>query len=58
MQFTVYQSAKGQGEMSVKTAIALIEEETAEGLEGLDENGLCVWVPFEPVDASNVKQYE
>ena len=58
MQFTVYQSAKGQGEMSVKTAIALIEEETAEGLEGLDENGLSVWVPFEPVDASNVKQYE
>ena len=57
MQFTVYQSASGQGEMSVKTAIALATKGTAKGLDGLDDTGTIVWVPFEPVDASNVKNY-
>lgn len=57
MQFTAYQSAAGQGEMCVKTAIALAKKGTAKGLEGLNEDGTIVWVPFEPVDASNVKDY-
>ncbi len=58
MQFTVYQSAAGQGEMSVKTAVALSTHGTAKGIEGLTEDGTTVWVPFEKVDASNVKNYQ
>ena len=57
MQFTVFQSASGQGLKSIETAVALIKTGTAESVEGLDEDGLCVWVPFEPVDASNVSDY-
>ncbi len=58
MQFTVYQSASGQGEMSVKTAKAIATTGTAKGLEGLTDDGTTVWVPFEKVDKTNVKNYQ
>ncbi len=58
MQFTAYQSAAGQGEMGIKTAIALATKGSAKGLEGLNDEGTIVWVPFEPVTASNVKDYQ
>ena len=58
MQFTVYQSAAGQGEMGIKTAIALATKGSAKGLEGLSDDGTIVWVPFEPVNSSNVKDYQ
>lgn len=57
MQFTVFQSASGQGKSAIECAKALATKGTAEGLEGLTDDGLYIWVPFEKVDASNVKNY-
>ena len=58
MQFTVYQSAVGQGDAAIKTAIALAKKGTAAGVEGLTKDGLYVWVPYVPVDKSNVDSFK
>lgn len=57
MQFTVFQSAKGQAHMAVQVVEQVVKNGQVEGLEGLTEDGLYVWVPFEPVTSSNVKDY-
>ena len=57
MQFTVYQSATDQGKMALAAAKALATTGTCDGIEGLSEDGLCIWVPFEKVDATNVSDY-
>ena len=57
MQFTVYQSGKGQGEAAVEMAIRLAGNGDPEEMEGISEDGKYVWVDFEKVDGSNVTQY-
>lgn len=58
MAFTVYQSGAGQGKMIIETAIAVASGSDVTKLEGATKDGLYVWVPFEKVDSSNVKDYE
>ena len=58
MAFTVYQSGTGQGKMAIETAIAIVNGSDVTKLEGATKDGLYVWVPFEKVDSSNVKDYE
>ncbi|MBO4910852.1 MAG: substrate-binding domain-containing protein [Lachnospiraceae bacterium] len=58
MQFTVYQSAVGQGAAAIELSIALAKKGTAAGIEGLTDDGLYVWVPYVPVDKSNVNSFK
>lgn len=58
MAFTVCQSATGQGEYLVKAAARISQGDTLDGLKYLADNHKYVWVPFEKVDSSNVKDYE
>ena len=53
MQFTVYQSASGQGEACIEAAIALSKQGTIKDVEYVTDDHMYVWVPFSPVDKSN-----
>ena len=53
MQFTVYQSAKGQGAACVDAAIALAKKGTTKDVQYVTDDLRYVWVPFEPVDKNN-----
>lgn len=57
MAFTVYQSGLGQGQKAVEMAICLANNTNGQDVEGITEDGLYVWVPFEKVDSSNVSEY-
>ncbi|MDD6381201.1 MAG: substrate-binding domain-containing protein [Lachnospiraceae bacterium] len=57
MQYTVFQNAAGQARKAIEIAVALGKGGTAKGISGVTDNLLYGWVPFEPVDASNVKDY-
>lgn len=53
MQFTVYQSATGQGEACIEVAIALAKTGTTKDVQYVTDDLRYVWVPFTPVDKSN-----
>lgn len=58
MACTIFQSAKGQGEAAVKAAITLAKDGDIASLEGGEDNGKYMWVPFESVTAENVSNYK
>ncbi len=58
MQFTVYQSAVGQGAAAIETSIALVKKGSAAGVEGVTDDALYVWVPYVPVDNKNVNTFK
>lgn len=57
MAFTVYQSGAGQGKAAVDAVIAVASGDSVKDMEGADDDGKYVWVPFEKVDAGNVTEY-
>lgn len=58
MAFTVYQSATGQGEYIVKAAMEIAKGNSIKDIDYATEDCKYVWVPFEKVDSSNVKNYK
>ena len=58
MDFTVLQSASGQGAKAVEGILVMMKGGSIADIEGGSANGKYIWVPFEKVDASNVSQYQ
>lgn len=58
MACTIFQPAVGQGEAAVSAAIQLVKGNSITSLEGAEDNGLYVWVPFEQVTKDNVADYQ
>lgn len=57
MQFTVFQSAQGQGEYAVLAAVALAGGGSIKELEYAADDAKYVWIPYEKVTKSNVGNY-
>ncbi len=58
MAFTVLQNADSQAARAVEAAVVLANGGKISAIEGASDDGLYIWVPFEPVDASNAAQYQ
>ncbi|MGN0240593.1 MAG: sugar ABC transporter substrate-binding protein [Candidatus Weimeria sp.] len=57
MSFTVFQNAKAQADKALETATALRDGGSIKGIDGATDDLKYDYVPFEPVDASNVSGY-
>lgn len=57
--FTVRQSGSEQGRVAVDAALALLEGQSLEQIDGvtLEEDGVSLMIPYTPVDAENAAQY-
>lgn len=55
---TIFQPAEGQGQAAIQAAIQLVQGNSITSLEGAEDNGLYLWVPFEQVTADNVSSYK
>ena len=61
MYMTVFQNADGQGGGAVQAAVNLLNGKPineGSAYETDAENPYILWIPFEPVDASNVENYQ
>ena len=58
MQFTVLQSAEGQGAKAVEAIQTMSKGGSVKDIAGATEDGKYIWVDFEKVDASNVADYQ
>ena len=58
MQFTVLQSAAGQGAKAVEAISIMAKGGSISDVEGASEDGKYIWVDFEKVDSSNVSDYQ
>ena len=58
MDFTVYQSGVDQGKSVIEAAYALATNGDISKLDYISDDKLYVWVPFQKVDSSNVKDYQ
>ncbi len=56
--YSGYQSASGQGTKAVESAIALVNSGTIEDIEGVSDDNIYVWVPYEAITNSNVSSYK
>jgi inositol transport system substrate-binding protein len=57
MQFTVLQNAKGQAKKAVEAAQKLGSGGSLKKIKESSDDLRYIWVPFEPVDSSNVNKY-
>ncbi|PXV90332.1 monosaccharide ABC transporter substrate-binding protein (CUT2 family) [Lachnotalea glycerini] len=56
MNFTVLQSATGQGKAAIEAAVALSNDKSIDNIEYASENKY-IWVPFEGISSDNVSSY-
>ena len=57
MQFTVLQNASMQCARAVQAAVTLGNKKSISTITGASKDKCYIWVPFEPVDSSNVDKY-
>jgi len=58
MSFTVLQDADGQAQKAVEAIIKMANGQSISDVDGATEDKKYIWVPFSPVDASNVSNYQ
>ena len=58
LYMTVLQDTAGQGTAAIEGAMALASGKSISTVEGSTDDKCYIWVPFVPVDKSNVAQYK